>query len=79
LATYCKAYLVKDLRQFTGLHNGVLATLGDDDICYVWPDYTVTKSCLGEKESPLFDVTPQWEDFCKITLGFKVPDDLRGD
>jgi hypothetical protein len=39
----------------------------------------VTKSCLGEKESPLFDVTPAWAEFCRGTLHFEVPADLRGD
>jgi hypothetical protein len=35
LPTYCKAYLVKDLRQFQGFKNGAMGSLADDDICYL--------------------------------------------
>ena len=77
---YCKAYKLGDLRQFGGWaehaqQNG--QDLSDDTICYLWDDFTVVQSPF-QKENPLFDaVTPEWQDFCKSSLKFEIPEDLR--
>ena len=77
---YCKAYKLGDIRQFSDWaqkpeENGT--ELSDDDICYLWDDFTVVKSPVQDK-GVLFDtVTPEWQDFCKTTLKFEIPEDLR--
>ncbi len=77
---YCKAYKLKDLRQFsaweeiTGEHQSELA---DDDIYYLWDDYTVVKSPVQSGGVLFESVTPEWKEFCHTTLQFEIPEDLR--
>jgi hypothetical protein len=79
MPTYCKAYKVKDLREFEGWASAAAVGLTDDDICYLWDDYTLTRNCFGEPEK-LFDTpTSEWKTFCSETLEFEVPADCRGD
>ena len=77
---YCKAYKLSDLRHFTNWvekHEENEPELSDDDICYLWDDFTVVKSPV-QPGGVLFDtVTPEWQDFCKTTLKFEIPEDLR--
>lgn len=77
---YCKAYKLKDLRQFSGWSEKREQNdleLSDDDICYLWDDFTVVKSPVQDK-NVLFDaVTPEWQQFCKTVLKFEIPEDLR--
>jgi hypothetical protein len=77
---YCKAYYLKDLRQFAewtekGQEN--TPELTDEDVVYLWDDFIVVRSPVlpgGE----IFDaVTPQWQDFCTTALQFEIPEDLR--
>ncbi len=78
---YCKAYHLKDLRQFDGWtekREEGEAELTDDDIVYLWDDFTVVKSPVIPDKGLLFDsVTPAWQDFCTVTLQFAIPEDLR--
>jgi hypothetical protein len=74
---YCKAYHLKDLRQFSAWieHH---AELADDTIVYLWDDFTVVKSpVLAEQQMLWTDVTPEWQTFCKETLQFEIPADLQ--
>ncbi len=77
---YCKAYYLKDLRQFKGWHEkreGDEPELPDDTVCYLWDDFTVVNSPVQDNGN-LFDaVTPEWQDFCRVTLQFTIPEDLR--
>ena len=77
---YCKAYQLKDLRRFSGWTErmeGEDQQLSDEDIVYLWDDFTVVKSPVQDK-GVLFDaVTPEWQEFCKTTLNFEIPEDLR--
>ena len=77
---YCKAYSLGDVRQFSDWaekHEENGPALSDDDICYLWDDFTVVKSPVQDK-GVLFDtVTPTWQNFCKTTLKFEIPEDLR--
>jgi hypothetical protein len=81
LRKYCKAYHLKDLRQFSGWaekreENEV--ELSDDDVVYLWDDFTVVRSPVIPDKGLIFDeVTPEWQDFCKTTLHFEIPEDLR--
>jgi hypothetical protein len=77
---YCKAYMLKDLRQFSGWRMAPGETeqeLGDEDICYLWDDYTVVKSPVQSGGVLFEDVTPEWRDFCQTVLKFEIPEDLR--
>ena len=78
---YCKAYYLKDLRLFTAWkenneHNE--PELSDDDVVYVWDDFTVVKSPVMPNQSLLFDaVTPEWQNFCLTALNFALPENLQ--
>ena len=78
---YCKAYHLKDLRQFSHWaekYEEQESALGDDDIVYLWDDFTVVKSPIILDKGLIFDeVTPEWQDFCRTTLHFEIPEDLR--
>jgi hypothetical protein len=78
---YCKAYHLQDLRQFscwTEKREENEPELSDDDIVYLWDDFTVVKSpVIPDKGILLDEVTPEWQDFCKTTLKFEIPEDLR--
>ena len=81
LKKYCKAYYLKDLRQFHNWSEKREADepeLTDEDIVYLWDDFTVVKSPVISNKGLLFDeVTPEWQDFCTTTLNFEIPEDLR--
>src|SRR5262245_54931498 len=88
---YCKAYLLKDLRQFSSWSelggdrkdhkNGQEAdepggeVTGEDRIVFIHEDFTVTES-LWRNENVIFNqVNSEWQEFCANTLKFKVPDE----
>lgn len=81
LRKYCKAYHLRDLRQFNGWtekREENEPDLSDDEVVYLWDDFTVVKSPVIPEKGLLFDtVTPQWQDFCATTLKFEIPEDLR--
>jgi hypothetical protein len=89
---YCKAFYLKDLRQFPGWSESRInwqdsrdnnATddrevpgFSDQDIVFLHQDLTVTQS-MWHNENVLFQhITPAWEAFCTTVLQFQVPDDL---
>ena len=77
---YCKAYHLSDLRQFPswGAQQQESDELADDTVVYLWDDFTVVKSpVLADKGVLWQSVTPEWEAFCKETLSFEIPEDLR--
>ncbi|HEY1348714.1 MAG TPA: hypothetical protein VGF67_03705 [Ktedonobacteraceae bacterium] len=78
---YCKAYYLKDLRQFGDWADKCkeeASLLNDDDVVYLWDDFTVVKSPVIPEDGLLFDaVSPQWQEFCATTLHFEIPEDLR--
>lgn len=77
---YCKAYHLRDLRQFNAWQEKRTANdqeLSGDTIVYLWDDFTVVTSPI-HKESVLFEhVTPEWQHFCTSVLQFEIPEDLR--
>lgn len=77
---YCKAYHLKDLRQFPAWnerHEGE-GELIDDTVVYLWDDFTVVKSPVVTEQEALWNrVTPEWEAFCREALRFEIPADLR--
>jgi hypothetical protein len=80
LKKYCKAYYLKDLRQFADWsesnEEGAPA-LSDEDVVYLWDDFTVVKSPVLPGGVLFSNVTPQWRNFCETTLQFSIPEDLR--
>ena len=73
---YCKAYHMKDFRQFAGWTESGVDELGDDDVVFLHEDYTVTRSIWSNENVIFNSVTPEWHDFCNTVLAFRVPDDL---
>ena len=78
---YCKAYYLRDLRQFAGWtekREESEPVLSDEDVVYLWDDFTVVTSPVIPGKGLVFDsVTPEWKDFCAGTLRFEIPEDLR--
>lgn len=78
---YCKAYHLKALRQFsnwTEKREEDEEDLSDDDVVYLWDDFTVVRSPIIPNKGLIFDeVTPEWQAFCQETLQFEIPEDLR--
>jgi hypothetical protein len=77
---YCKAYHLRDLRQFPSWETRQQEDedLTDDTIVYLWDDFTAVKSPVLPEQGVLWQaVTPEWEVFCKETLNFEIPEDLR--
>ena len=78
---YCKAYKLRELRQFVGWTEHPQAdgaALQDDDVCFIWDDFTVhAKSSFPEQGTLFDDVTPAWQAFCTDQLHFAIPDDLQ--
>ena len=78
---YCKVYKLHDVRQFSGWTEAPPAdgeeALTDDDLCYLWDDFTVVRSPVQEKGVIFDTVTPEWQDFCTNVLKFEIPEDLR--
>lgn len=78
---YCKAYHLRDLRQFrtwTEKREEQEPDLEDDTIVYLWDDFTVVKSPIISEKGVIFDqVMPEWQEFCRTSLGFAIPEDLR--
>jgi hypothetical protein len=77
---YCKAYYIKDFRQFDGWtekQGESEPALTDDDIGYLWDDFIVVKSPILSGGVIFDDVTPAWQDFCQNVLKFEIPEDLR--
>jgi hypothetical protein len=83
LRQYCKAYHLADLRRFPGFREAVPpggGPLADDTIVYVWDDLTVVASPVVPEEGVLWDaVSGDWEQFCRETLQFEIPEDLSDD
>ncbi len=81
LRKYCKAYYLRDLRQFSGWTEKSEANepeLTDDDVVYLWDDFMVVKSPVIPDKGLIFDtITPEWQNFCTTTLQFEIPEDLR--
>jgi hypothetical protein len=77
---YCKAYYLKDLRAYsdwTEKRQENEPELTDEDVVYLWDDFTVVRSPVLPGGVIFDEVTAQWQDFCKAVLRFEIPEDLR--
>ncbi|ASF47779.1 ankyrin repeat domain-containing protein [Methylovulum psychrotolerans] len=73
---YCRAYLVAELRPFSGLPTGLTA-LADGEVVFLQADGCVTRTMLADKDVLLAEASPAWLDFCAQRLKFSVPDELE--
>ncbi len=75
---YCKAYKLKEVRQFSQWSDlADDATQSDEDLCFVWDDFTVSDNCFDKTAVLLSQVTPKWQTFCEESLHFALPDELQ--
>ena len=88
---YCKAYHLKERREFHAwTESGTISKgqrqkaegdepaseLEGDRVVYLHQDFSVTESMWSNEGVIFQQVTEEWKDFCSHKLGFKVPDDL---
>ena len=77
---YCKAYYLKDLRQWSlwaEKREESESELTDEDVVYLWDDFVVVRSPVLPGGVIFDQVTKPWQEFCQTTLGFEIPEDLR--
>ena len=84
LGKYCKAYMLEDLRKFSGWNesareaevhgaNGDADSAGETDlsnILFVQENYTVTGGIFLDENVVLDTPTQEWIEFCRDTLRF---------
>jgi len=84
LGTYCKAYMIDDLRKFSGWNESAredeAQALTDEaktesemdlsNVLFVQEDYTVTAGIFLDENLVLDKPTPEWIEFCRDTLKF---------
>lgn len=74
MGRYCKAYPIDRLQAFDGWPPNTQPA--ENDYLFVQEDLTVTKGIFLEEDVVFDQVTPEWGDFCKNTLGFEIPADV---
>lgn len=77
--TFCKAYRLGDLRQFPNWSESPDRGNGEDTdetICFIWEDFTVVQNPLEDTPSIFSKVTPEWQEFCRTTLHFSIPQEV---
>lgn len=85
MGRYCKAYEARRFAEFPGWaekeRNGSVPDgedagapeRGERDFYYLQEDFTVTDGIFLGENVVYDDVTPEWMEFCKGTLDFRVP------
>ncbi|MCC5602608.1 hypothetical protein [Nostoc favosum] len=84
IGKYCKAYLVKQFRQYPQWQEQTKnirpqkevvdnRELTDEDILYLQENYVVTDGIFQDENIIFDDITPEWQDFCYQTLKFELP------
>jgi hypothetical protein len=92
LQKYCKAYYLKELRQFPVWCESRINwqdqaqadmppaqdgdPLSENEVVFIHHDLTVTQSMWHNEHVIFNQITPAWEAFCAQVLHFKVPDDF---
>ena len=84
MGSYCKAYPISRFREYQGwaekTENFRIEKEAPSDgqapeksHLYLQENYVVTDGIFIDENIIFDDVTPEWMDFCKITLNFEVP------
>lgn len=63
----------KEMKEVDGKEVEVDRELTDDDFLYLQENYVVTDGIFMDENIIFDNVTPEWKDFCKTTLGFEIP------
>lgn len=86
MGKYCKAYPVRQLREFSGWRekeskNGEAGSgaPAEHPYLYLQENYTVTAGIFLDEQVVFDEVTPEWIDFCKNTLQFEATADGEED
>ena len=77
---YSKAYHLKDLRAYSDWKEKDREDkdeLEDESIVYLQDNFTVVKDVFDEEDYIFDNIDDAWKEFCKSTLGFEIPEDLR--
>ena len=86
MGRYCKAYEVGKLAEFPGWaekerndsapggEGEGARDRGERNFYYLQEDFTVTDGIFLGENVVFDDMTPEWMEFCKSTLDFRVPD-----
>lgn len=83
--SYCRAYLLEDLRRFPGWERAAgpaARELAGDAVVYVQDDLGVVADPLAPEDGPLLDpagLPDGWARFCADELDFTIPEDLIDD
>ncbi|NJL61669.1 MAG: hypothetical protein HC903_07380 [Methylacidiphilales bacterium] len=72
IGKYCKAYLVKQLREYSQWQEKE-QELTDEDVLYLQENYVVTKGIYLDESIIFDDVIPEWQEFCHQVLNFEIP------
>ena len=87
VGAYCKAYMIDDLRKFSGWNESARAdeaqaptgeakTASETDlsnVLFLQENYTVTAGIFLDENVVLDKPTPEWIEFCRDTLKFHAP------
>lgn len=75
MGKYCKAYLLKQFRQFDRWNENqeVNQELTDDSVLYLQENYVVTDGIFKDENIIFDNVTDEWKDFCHQVLEFEIP------
>ena len=82
MGNYCKAYMIPNLRKFSGwseisenarMENHSPRQLTDADFLYLQENFVVTDGILIDENVIFANVRPEWIDFCETVLKFEVP------
>jgi hypothetical protein len=79
MGSFCKAYALAQMREFKEWAEKPADTKGStetdpDRFVYLQENLTVTEGIFLDEQVIFDHVTEEWEEFCKKTLRFEVPD-----
>jgi hypothetical protein len=86
MGEYCKAYLITDLRAYSGWvekighrdgdqqpQDGERQPFPDDHYLFVQENYVVTDGIFIDEHVVFDDDSPAWRQFCTDVLKFEIP------
>lgn len=71
MGKYCKAYLLKQFRQFNQWNED--QELTEDSVLYLQENYFVTDGIYKDENIIYDNVTDEWKEFCHQVLEFEIP------
>jgi hypothetical protein len=78
MIAYCRAYSAADVARFLTADakgNADADAVAGLDVVYLHADLTLRREAVWDSDEPLVTShTPGWADFCRVELGFEVPD-----